>query len=104
MLRYKVVPSTVHQCFKYYQDGEQKRIIADTKPFAITESFYADSQFDDLFVDAADRKSSDTTITKGKDKARFTIEPELTPELRQEIAKELAEEEEFEFLFEEEID
>jgi hypothetical protein len=39
--RYKVVPSTAHQCFKYCKDGIQRRVAADMKPFAVTETYFA---------------------------------------------------------------
>ena len=40
-----VVPSTLHQCFKYY-DGEQiKVVIADLQPFIAAESHFADAKF-----------------------------------------------------------
>jgi hypothetical protein len=43
--KYRVVPSSVHQCFKYSQDGIPRRIIADTRPFAVSESYFADYQY-----------------------------------------------------------
>ena len=42
---YGVVPSTYHQCFKYFQDGKVKKIVADHKPFTIAESHFADAKF-----------------------------------------------------------
>ena len=47
--RYKVVPSTVHQCFKYYQDGIQKKVVADMKPFAVSETYFADYRYYDEY-------------------------------------------------------
>ncbi|XP_059281291.1 uncharacterized protein LOC132034986 [Lycium ferocissimum] len=41
----KVVPSTYHQCFKYLEDGVQKKIVADDEPFAETEAHFADAKF-----------------------------------------------------------
>ncbi|XP_070041469.1 uncharacterized protein [Nicotiana tomentosiformis] len=41
----KVVPSTYHQCLKYYEDGVEKKIVADDEPFTETESHFADAKF-----------------------------------------------------------
>ena len=42
---YSVVPSTYHQCLKYFQDGQVKKIVADDKPFTVAESQFADEKF-----------------------------------------------------------
>jgi hypothetical protein len=42
---YGVVPSTYHQCFKYFQDGQIKRIMANDESFTEAESFFADAKF-----------------------------------------------------------
>ena len=42
---YGVMPSTYHQCFKYFQDGKVKKIVADHKPFTIAKSHFADAKF-----------------------------------------------------------
>ncbi|XP_075674961.1 uncharacterized protein LOC142644177 [Castanea sativa] len=42
---YGVVPSTYHQCLKYFQDGQVKKIVADDKPFTVAESHFADAKF-----------------------------------------------------------
>ena len=39
-----IVPSTLHQCFKYLQSGI-KKVNADLKPFAETEAHFADAKF-----------------------------------------------------------
>lgn len=39
-----IVPSTLHQCFKYLQGGI-KKVNADLKPFAETEAHFADAKF-----------------------------------------------------------
>ncbi|KAM2879555.1 hypothetical protein FF1_015035 [Malus domestica] len=39
-----VVPSTLHQCLKFYQEGV-KVIQGDTKPFTKAESHFADAKF-----------------------------------------------------------
>ncbi|KAG9458562.1 hypothetical protein H6P81_003070 [Aristolochia fimbriata] len=41
----KVVPSTLHQCFKYYQDGEEKTVFADECPFTEAEASFADAKY-----------------------------------------------------------
>ena len=40
-----VVPSILHQCFKYYKNGEVRRVMVDTNPFNEAESHYADAKF-----------------------------------------------------------
>ena len=39
-----IVPSTLHQCFKYLQSGI-KKVNADLKPFAATEAHFVDAKF-----------------------------------------------------------
>ena len=39
-----VVPSTIHQCLKYYR-GTKKKIIGDVRPFTEAESHFADTKF-----------------------------------------------------------
>ena len=41
-----VVASTLHQCLKYYRDGE-KKVNGDTKPFTKAEPYFADARFFD---------------------------------------------------------
>ncbi|KAH0756363.1 hypothetical protein KY290_026633 [Solanum tuberosum] len=41
----KVIPSTYHQCLKYYENGVAKRIIADDNPFNEAEAHFADAKF-----------------------------------------------------------
>ena len=40
-----VVYSMLHQCFKYYKNGEVRKVMADTNPFNEAESHYADAKF-----------------------------------------------------------
>ena len=42
---YGVVPSTYHQCFKHFQDGQVKKIVADCKPFTVVESHFDYAKF-----------------------------------------------------------
>jgi len=39
-----VVASTLHQCLKYYRDGE-KKVNGDIKPFTKAESYFANARF-----------------------------------------------------------
>ncbi|KAL0303464.1 UNVERIFIED_CONTAM: hypothetical protein Sradi_6214500 [Sesamum radiatum] len=39
-----VVPSTLHQCFKYIKNGEIVKVDADMKPFTEAESYFADAK------------------------------------------------------------
>ena len=39
-----IVPSTLHQCFKYLQSGI-KKVNANLKPFAATKAHFADAKF-----------------------------------------------------------
>ena len=34
-----------HQCLKYFQDGQVKKIVADDKPFTVAESHFTDAKF-----------------------------------------------------------
>ena len=97
--RYKVVASTAHQCFKFDQNGELRRIMADTRPFAVTESFYSDSQYYILAPDSDEPRTNEETIsrprreivTQEKEEPRFVVDSQITPELREELMRELAE-------------
>ncbi|PIN06300.1 hypothetical protein CDL12_21148 [Handroanthus impetiginosus] len=40
----EVIPSTLHQCFKYVKDGVIMKVDADTKPFTDAESYFADAK------------------------------------------------------------
>ncbi|XP_057775222.1 uncharacterized protein LOC130994205 [Salvia miltiorrhiza] len=40
-----VIPSTLHQCFKYYQNGVVRKVVGDHKPFTEAESHFADAKF-----------------------------------------------------------
>ena len=39
-----VIPSTLHQCFKFYKGGV-KKVEPDTKPFTEVKSYFADAKF-----------------------------------------------------------
>ncbi|KAI5317216.1 hypothetical protein L3X38_036923 [Prunus dulcis] len=42
---YGIVPSTLHQCFKFLSNGEVKRVSADADPFGGEEVNYSDAKF-----------------------------------------------------------
>ena len=58
--KHGVVASTLHQCLKYYRDGE-KKVNGDTKPFAKAESYFADARFFD--EDAPLKEAMPATIS-----------------------------------------
>ena len=58
-----VVPSTLHQCFKYKVDGDQKKIVGDLKPFSVKESHYAAAK---SFVDSEEATSTSTSQSSNK--------------------------------------
>ena len=39
-----IIPSTLHQCFKFYR-GVVKKVEVDTKSFTEVESYFADAKF-----------------------------------------------------------
>ncbi|KAG9453541.1 hypothetical protein H6P81_006445 [Aristolochia fimbriata] len=41
----EVVPSTLHQCFKYWENGEQKTVYVDESPFTEVEASFVDAKF-----------------------------------------------------------
>jgi hypothetical protein len=41
----QVIPSTLHQCLKYIENGKQKKIDGDVKPFGVHEIKFNDSQY-----------------------------------------------------------
>lgn len=40
-----VVLSTLHQLFKYYQDGMQKRVMAESQPFTMVKAYFTNAKF-----------------------------------------------------------
>ena len=58
-----VVPSTLHQCFKYKLDGDQMKIVGDLKPFSVKESHYAAAK---SFVDSEEATSTSTSQSSKK--------------------------------------
>jgi hypothetical protein len=41
----RIVSSTLHQCFKYCQDGQMRKIVVDTALFTIAEAHFIDTKF-----------------------------------------------------------
>ncbi|KAM1666584.1 hypothetical protein ACFX2K_046163 [Malus domestica] len=57
-----VVPSTLHQCLKFYREGV-KVIYGDTKPFTEAESHFADAKFymdEDMMLEALPKEIKST--------------------------------------------
>ncbi|XP_070006858.1 uncharacterized protein [Nicotiana sylvestris] len=70
----KVVPSTYHQCLKYYKGGVEKTVVADAEPFTEAKSHFADVKFylknrivKELKVDDGTKSKNDEPITKRAD-------------------------------------
>ncbi|KAK1644749.1 hypothetical protein QYE76_062554 [Lolium multiflorum] len=59
--KYRVVPSTLHQCLKFLDgNGTQQRIIGNTNPYTVQESHHADAKY--YFpVEDSDQKMGRTT-------------------------------------------
>ncbi|KAL0301511.1 UNVERIFIED_CONTAM: hypothetical protein Sradi_6427900 [Sesamum radiatum] len=76
-----VVPSTWHQCFKYYRNGIMKKVLGDNKPFTEAESHFADAKY---YIEDANKekeilppkepKSCNNQNTRKNDSS--TLEPE----------------------------
>ncbi|KAG9447596.1 hypothetical protein H6P81_013724 [Aristolochia fimbriata] len=62
----KVVPSTFHQCFKYYQDGEEKTVFADECPFTEAEASFADAKYYSEEKSATSSKAAPPKAVKGE--------------------------------------
>ena len=58
-----VVTSTLHQCFKFYQQGI-KKVNADSKPFTEAESHFADAKFYMKSEDVSEAISSEVLLVK----------------------------------------
>ncbi|KAM1166249.1 hypothetical protein ACFX2G_026007 [Malus domestica] len=57
-----VVPSTIHQCLKFYREGV-KVVYGDTKPFIEVESHFADAKFymdEDMVLEALPKEIKST--------------------------------------------
>ena len=73
----RVVTSTLHQCFKFYQDGV-KKVEVDSNPFSEAKSHFAYAKFcpkNDIILEAL---PVETPLIKGKDnsqKSLATTEP-----------------------------
>uniref|UniRef100_A0A2N9F042 Integrase catalytic domain-containing protein n=1 Tax=Fagus sylvatica TaxID=28930 RepID=A0A2N9F042_FAGSY len=60
-----IVPFTLHQCFKYFDGKQVKKVIADLQPFTEAESHFADAKFYlncDMVNDTKDRGITNLTI------------------------------------------
>ena len=52
----EIIPSTLHQCFKYYRNSIVKKVTVDDKPFSEVETHFIDAKF--YFKKEAKRKES----------------------------------------------
>ena len=64
------MPSTLHQCFKFYKEGV-KTVIGDIKPFTEAESHFADAKF---YTD--DDTPSEVLLMKNSDFKDTTLKRE----------------------------
>ncbi|XP_075083267.1 uncharacterized protein LOC142167015 [Nicotiana tabacum] len=78
----KVVSSTYYQCLKYCEDGVEKKIVSDDKPFTEAESYFADAKFYLKNYVSKEVKVDDVMLTKSiakkvdvpASKAKFLVE------------------------------
>jgi len=79
-----VVASTLHQCLRYYHDGE-KKVNGDTKPFTKADSYFADARFFD--EDAPSKEAMPATISstgkRSEEDTRGMIHGSLTGSVKQ---------------------
>ena len=63
-----VIPSTLHQVFKFYKDGEEKTVVADPNPFGSEEVNYADAKFYKMTNShfSADNRKDKEAITRNE--------------------------------------
>ena len=61
-----IVPFTLHQCFKYFDGKQVKKVIADLQPFIEAESHFADAKFYLNCDMVNDTKDSKRMREKGK--------------------------------------
>ncbi|XP_070032500.1 uncharacterized protein [Nicotiana tomentosiformis] len=73
-----VISFTYHQCLKYWEDGVEKEIVVDGKPFTEAESYFANAKFylknyvskevkvDDVMLTKSVAKKVDVTTGKAK--------------------------------------
>ena len=65
-----VVSSTLHQCFKYYRNGEVNTVFADAKPFTMAEAHYANAKFYLKYAMIEDAQSTLDTKQQSKQKEK----------------------------------
>ena len=59
-----VVSSTLHQWFKYYQNGQVKKANTNSKPFTMVKSYFANAKFYDDLIACDSRSTKGTTRPK----------------------------------------
>ncbi|KAM1786196.1 hypothetical protein ACFX12_039014 [Malus domestica] len=88
---YGVVPSTLHQCFKFLVNGEVKKVLADTDPFRGEEVNYADAKFykqskvtfsQPTKDEVVQKESQSPTVEKAKPSRLVKIASSKTPKSR----------------------
>jgi hypothetical protein len=81
------VLSMYHQFFKYFQDGQIKKVMADDKPFTKAESFFTDAKFY-LEDDTLDGIQAITPPSTREVKLQFEIpKPNLPVEVEEKAKK-----------------
>ena len=88
---YGVVPSTLHQCFKFLVNGEVKKVLGDTDPFRGEEVNYADAKFykqskvtfsQPTKYEVVQKESQSPAVEKAKSSRLVKIASSKTPKSR----------------------
>ena len=87
-----VVPSTLHQCFKYCDGKQVKVVTVDLQPFTVAESHFADAKFYldcDMTYDVPQEESTEKKKAKRKEGGEPLMEgPKPNSEVRQKFCEE----------------
>ncbi|XP_071909818.1 uncharacterized protein [Coffea arabica] len=73
----EIIPSTMHQCFKYCRDGIVKKVTADDKSFTEAETHFADAKF--YLHKEAKRKESIEPVKIDKVSLQGFVRPKEEP-------------------------
>ena len=88
---YGIVPSTLHQCFKFLGNGGVKKVLADTDPFRGEEVNYADAKFykqskitfsQPIKDEVVQKESQSPVVEKAKSSRLVKIASPKTPKSR----------------------
>ncbi|GAA0143301.1 hypothetical protein LIER_04019 [Lithospermum erythrorhizon] len=63
-----VVPSTLHQCFKYTKNGVEKTVLADDNPFVEAEAHFVDAKYYTLKVKGSENPIKEEVTTSNNQK------------------------------------